>query len=164
MISELVERGKRFLPLVREKHLYYDGWTLMHQTFQRSAPSEQDAEHIEGDIIVDFKEGYQSTSNFSIETIGVGSEPSEPVWYEDTDSFGIKHWSDSQRSKLLGETTELYHQFDLIDLQMYRSAIKRENILRAFDEEEPWLKDYGSDLSGRFGKYLSARLWYASIL
>ncbi|KAG6356454.1 hypothetical protein INS49_015842 [Diaporthe citri] len=57
--KELTARAKNFRSYVRERHLSYDGWTLIHTTYARRFSENQRrkrVEHIEGEIMIDFKE------------------------------------------------------------------------------------------------------------
>lgn len=161
MMSELVGRGRRFLSSVRDKHLHYEGWTLIHLTFDADIQmGSQSAEHIEGDIIIDFKEGHQSTSDFTKHNMSSHIMPLEPSCHDVTDCIGIKHWSDSLRSKLLGETIDVIHDTDLLELHCWWVSDKREKFMKAFDAKESWPKDYEADLSSHFGKHPAARRCY----
>ncbi|KAJ0106751.1 hypothetical protein J7T55_001275 [Diaporthe amygdali] len=65
--TDLTARAKNFLSYVLEKHLSYDGWPLIHETYAGNLGKKQKrdgAEHIEGEIMIDFKEGFQSDSGF----------------------------------------------------------------------------------------------------
>ncbi|KKY32018.1 putative aaa family [Diaporthe ampelina] len=65
--KELAARAKNFLSYVRERHLSYDGWTLIHGTYARRISEEQKrmrVEHIEGEVMIDFKEGFQMVERY----------------------------------------------------------------------------------------------------
>ncbi|ROV99652.1 hypothetical protein VSDG_03102 [Cytospora chrysosperma] len=131
LMSELVGRGRRFLSSVRDKHLHYDGWTLIHRTFDADVQTgSQSAEHIEGDIIIDFKEGHQSTSDFTKHGMGSLTMP--------------LHWDQAL------ERLAALQVIDLLELHCWRAADKREKFMKAFDAKEPWLKEYETDLSSHW--------------
>lgn len=70
------------------------------------------------------------------------------------DKAYILHWSNSldlEESGFLRDTMrtgEIY----LLD-HYHNSAVRHQRFLRAFDDEEAWLTEYESDLSGYFGKH-----------
>jgi len=75
MKTELHAQGIAFQRVIRKRHLYYDGWTLAHgptgngQDGNSDSESERnDPEHIEGDVIIDFVEGYKAKTSIKMPT------------------------------------------------------------------------------------------------
>lgn len=59
ILSTLAARGARFKSVVESnvKYQYYSGWTLAAGPYRRRNSYDEDLEYIEGEVIVDVKEG-----------------------------------------------------------------------------------------------------------
>lgn len=85
MTAGLVEQGKWFQQVVKQRHLYHDGWTLTHgPTGHHADPEPTVVEHIQGDVIIDFVEGYKS---------GTGLEPGPLTWTKGVFRFNDFDWT-----------------------------------------------------------------------
>lgn len=150
-MKDLTLRAKNFLSYVRERHLSYDGWTLIHGTFARRFSEERlwrRIEHIEGEIMIDFKEGFQSESGFFKPAFGVPNDPSvssvasvDPLLSIDED-MDIRWWSDTTRSeKRVSHSDIILIRDPFCGLQC--SHMKKEDkVLRAYEEDEA-IFDFG---------------------
>lgn len=143
--SELKKRAESFDFYVKERHLYYDGWTLIHNTYSADATKDekkQGVEHIEGEIIVDFKEGFQSDAEFTKPLLDLPAEPKgQSSWGTDfTDE--TKWWSDRARSKLLGTRLETIQRSERFDVLQYTRMKQRDKVLSAFEEKDR-VTDFG---------------------
>ncbi|RHZ56597.1 ATP-binding protein [Aspergillus thermomutatus] len=87
------ELGQMFQKTLMEKHLYYEGWTLMHEPTEN--PQSQDrgnSEHIEGQVMVDFVEGHKSDSELASKSDQTLTGWGANDWPEGEDTITINHW------------------------------------------------------------------------
>lgn len=150
--AELCERGKRFLPLIQEKHCYYDGPTLLFDKHGNDPDnSHLSAEYIDGEVMIDFKEG--SRANFDL-MVSVGDDYNRDAfkWHDLTDPIEIKFWDDPTRLKLLGESRDITQTEEDFRKQFELLMLKRDCFVKASTEKESWLKEYTTDLSSHFGE------------
>ncbi|KAL1873039.1 hypothetical protein Daus18300_004181 [Diaporthe australafricana] len=152
MIATLQERGKRFLSLISKGHCYYDGWSLLYNKLgANSEKVGQNAEYIDGEIMIDFKEGGRADSDLVENvTLSMSPEPEGSKWSQGGDEIDIKFWADSTRTKLLGESTDTTQIEERFTRQHHEAMKKRDYFIRAFSEERSWLKEYTADLSSYF--------------
>lgn len=137
--KELITRAEKFLSYVQERHLYYDGWTLIHNTYSADAAKDekkQVVEHIEGEIIIDFKEGFQSDAEFTKPVLDFPTEPKgRSSWGMDY-TEDIKWWSDRTRSKLLGYMCEAVQRSERFDVFQNMRMKQKDKVLSAFELKE----------------------------
>ncbi|KAH6686735.1 hypothetical protein F5X68DRAFT_11932 [Plectosphaerella plurivora] len=85
MTAGLKEQGKWFQQVIKQRHLYHDGWTVTHgPTGHHAAPEPTAIEHIQGDVMIDFVEGYKS---------GPSIEPGPQTWTKGVFRFNDLDWS-----------------------------------------------------------------------
>lgn len=148
--AELCERGKRFLPLVRERHCYYDGPSLLFNKYgDNPADSDLNSEYIDGEIMIDFKEGSRANSDLT-GSVDSAYNMGAFRWYDLTDPIEIKFWDGPGRLKLLGESRDITQTDEDFRKQYELSMLKRDYFVKAYDEKEPWLREYTTDLSSHF--------------
>lgn len=151
--TELCERGKRFLPLVRERHCYYDGPSLLFSKYgDDPADSDLTSDYIDGEIMIDFKEGSRANSDL-MGSVDSSYDMGASRWYDLTDPIEIKFWDGPSRLKLLGESRDITQTEEDFRKQYELSMLKRDPFVKAYVEKESWLKEYTTDLSSRFGEF-----------
>lgn len=151
--AELCERGKRFLPLVRERHCYYDGSSLLfNKAGDEPTDSDLNPEYIDGEIMIDFKEGSRANPDLMSSVHSV-YDMGAFRWYDLTDPIEIKFWDGPSRVKLLGESRDVTQTEEDFRKQYELSMLKRDYFVKAHEESESWLKEYTTDLSSHFGKF-----------
>jgi hypothetical protein len=101
--EDLRQQGLWFRQAVTEKHLYYDGWTLSHGPTGASSDSKKSGirgvQHIDGDVIIDFVEGFKSEA--TLNGMGPSSWSKGLATFDDTnwptgdDNLSIVHWKPS---------------------------------------------------------------------
>jgi len=101
--DELLKQGTWFRQAVTVKHLYYDGWTLIHGPTTASSDDKNRrslaAEYIDGDVIIEFMEGYkseQSLTRFGPASLNRHSYPGDNGFSsltEGDDDLLIFHWN-----------------------------------------------------------------------
>ncbi|GAA82235.1 AAA family ATPase [Aspergillus luchuensis IFO 4308] len=119
MKKSLQDQGSQFQNVVRERHLYYDGWTLVHgPTANPDSEPQIASEHIDGDVIIDFLEGYKAESSLSSPSFG------GLTVFDDTDC---------SRSKLLGEIAEITQPGEWFAEWLKKRLLKENTFLRAWE-------------------------------
>ncbi|KAI1169849.1 hypothetical protein F4777DRAFT_595861 [Nemania sp. FL0916] len=122
--NTLHNRGSWFRRAITEKQVSCDGWTLVHGP-TGSSPDSQGSlsvEHVEGEVIIDFVEGYKSESSLS--SIGPSTwKQLETLiyplnWGEGEDYTEILHWKPLANNHRLEKFAE-------IDEKIQRSEYNR---------------------------------------
>lgn len=155
MREDLQRRSAKFISFVEKKHLYYDGWTLIHHTYSADVDKDerrQNVEHIEGEIMIDFKEGFQSDAEFVKPDLGT---PAEPRGFSSSGrdyNLEIKCYSDSARTQLLGELIETIQTSERFDVLQSVKIRRQDKVLRVFEDNER-VSEFGS--SRRAPKWLA---------
>lgn len=143
--KDVITRAQNFLSYVQQRHLSYDGWTLIHEThataLRRNA--KRRTEHIDGEIMIDFKEGFQSESGFvkplldlPFTPAGSGTILTDPLMSMDQDTMQIKWWSDTSRSKRKGYSQGMHWSSESFWEVQSSCMLKEDNVLRAYKKEE----------------------------
>ncbi|POS70851.1 hypothetical protein DHEL01_v210757 [Diaporthe helianthi] len=139
MESDLCKRGQRFLPLVRERHCYYDGWSILYGKIDEDFINQshrENPEYIDGEIMIDFKEG----GRFDRDLVGYicGSYDWERSgWCDEADYVvEIMFWDDPTRLKLLGESTDIAQGDEDFCKRYELSALKHDRFLRDHNDDE----------------------------
>lgn len=110
--------GRNFVQYLTERPLAYNGWTLITDPQGNSINNSEGEiikypEHIDSDVIVDFKEAFQTyppwRPEFESRTIDT------PSMILQDDDFVLTRWSDSKRTESLQRTTEIVVEDDDID-------------------------------------------------
>ncbi|RYP72587.1 hypothetical protein DL771_004082 [Monosporascus sp. 5C6A] len=113
--AELHSLGILFQNVVRQKHLYYNGWTVTHgPSVEPDLMHRNSSEYIDGDVIIDFVEGCRANPSLSPPSFGCLPTFDDGDWPNGCDRHFIKHWSNGSRSQLLAEikeTTQLNEYF-----------------------------------------------------
>lgn len=155
MESELCERGKRFLPLARERHCYYDGWSILYcKTTSDIRNLNLNPEYIDGEIMIDFKEGRRANSNLGCFIHGPFDMDAYD-WYDGEDPIEIKFWDDSTRLKLLGESRDITQTEENFNKRFELATLKHDSFIRDHNDNKPWLREYTTDLTVHFSEFSS---------
>lgn len=112
MRDGLKEQGRRFLEVTKQKHLYYSGWTFAHEPIGTALKTT--VEHIDGDIMIDFREGYKSGAS----SLGSGPETwdtalntcSHESWVTGDDDMMIKVWKPLSKEGRMEITESIWEQ------------------------------------------------------
>lgn len=136
--KEHQDMGRNFVRYLTERPLAYNGWTLVTDPEGDSINNSNGdvikyPEHIDSDVIVDFKEAFQTyppwRPDFQYKTAGT------PKATTDTDNFFVIRWSDAKRTESLSKTAEMVVEDDDVD------SIERNQNL----ERDPYLKKGGGE-------------------
>lgn len=133
----LLKDGQWFREAVRQKHLYYDGWTLPYgPTADIDNYPPAAIEHVDSEVIIDFVEGFKS---------GPAIAPGPPYWSEGligfndsdwpagNDDITIKHWerAGNGQFKLIGEIKEMSQTGEWFCGKLQTEHEKSKALLRA---------------------------------
>ncbi|KAI1157218.1 hypothetical protein F4825DRAFT_468016 [Nemania diffusa] len=141
----LHERGTWFRQAITEKHLSCDGWTLTcgPTGISSELQSPLSVDHIDGDVIIDFVEGYKSER--SLASFGPSSwkgRPSYPkdiAWREGEDYIEIIHWkplaSSARLERFVGIREEIFSG-ELYSKSMQNEQINGQDILKNIEEKK----------------------------
>ncbi|RAH59929.1 AAA family ATPase [Aspergillus piperis CBS 112811] len=134
MMKSLRDQGSQFQNFVRERHLYYDGWTLVHgPTGDPDSEHRIASEHIDGDVIIDFLEGYKAESSLRSPSFDGLDSFDDSDWPVGDDELYIKHWINGSRSKLLGEITEITQRGEWFGGWLTKRRLKEDRFLNAWE-------------------------------
>jgi hypothetical protein len=105
-----IELSKKFLRTIETRHASYNWWTT---TLDPRGEPTTDAEgnilkrpeYVDSEVIVDFVEAFQACPSWK--PVPSNLKPEEPTQSTTFDEFSICWWSDSDRTKLLAETSEI---------------------------------------------------------
>ena len=104
------EFGKMFLRSLETRHTAYNWWTTTLDPRGKPTTDVEGnvlhrSEYVDSEVIVDFVEAFQACPSWKpVPSILKPEEPSISTTFDD---FYINWWSDSDRTKLLAETTEI---------------------------------------------------------
>ncbi|KAL6884260.1 hypothetical protein HDV57DRAFT_494086 [Trichoderma longibrachiatum] len=103
---ELQRHGQHFMAMVKEKHVYCQGWTLPNSpTGQRSGEEKRLAysppEHIDSDVIIDIKEALNKNPDWKPILWPNGQHLTGDSWQVGNDKMEVCHWRDKSRAQLL---------------------------------------------------------------
>ncbi|RAL08000.1 uncharacterized protein BO97DRAFT_480930 [Aspergillus homomorphus CBS 101889] len=104
IFSRLKAQGERFQSLINERHLRYEGWTVIYSPTGKLETDFKTPEHIESEVIIDLAEGYQRYPACKPEFVRYYLDTD--FWSLGEDNIEIKHWSDAKRTMLLQATKE----------------------------------------------------------
>jgi hypothetical protein len=102
--------GKMFLDCLKTRYAAYNWWTTTldprgKPTTDAEGNILRRAEYVDSEVIVDFVEAFQACPSWK--PVPSILKPEEPSLSTTFDNFYINWWSDSDRTKLLVETTEI---------------------------------------------------------
>ncbi|KAL2161688.1 hypothetical protein VTH06DRAFT_8250 [Thermothelomyces fergusii] len=136
----LRKQGSRFREVVSKKHLSYDGWTLANGP--TITPSPLPVEHIEGDVIIDFVEGYKSDrlSGFGPYSWAQGFDDGDDndLLYGD-DEIPIMHWRSSgkqSRLEMFADIREKIQRGEAFFDRLKKEEIDRKESLQTWSEKK----------------------------
>lgn len=133
--NRLTKRAKSFLSHIEDRHLYYDGWTLVHSTFSSGLDLTKAAEHIEGEIMVDFKEGFQSDADYTKPSFGSTTKPTSSRKLVTDGTADIQWWFDKSRSKKKGYFDDRILLSEGFEVEQHRRALKIDKVLKAYEDD-----------------------------
>jgi len=136
--NEHKDLGTNFVRYLSERPLAYNGWTLTRDPEGESIQSSdgkpiRNPEHIESDVIVDFKEALQTFPRWMPRISPRKVE--KPKVVTNTDRFFLIRWSDIQRTDIESKVSEVVVDDDDVDW------IERNQII----ESDPYIKEGGNE-------------------
>ncbi|CAG8971698.1 hypothetical protein HYALB_00003166 [Hymenoscyphus albidus] len=157
MKAKFRSQGESFQRAVKQKHFYYNGWTLTHG-YVPNANMRQDSEYIEGDDIIDFEEGFKADRSIQPPLFGFrGSErPNTGGWSEIEDNISIKHWENDTMAYPLEEIREVIQQNEMPGNYHQKLHANRNETVKAWQKYRHIAQIEGDDillLPGRMVTY-----------
>ncbi|KAK4154462.1 hypothetical protein C8A00DRAFT_32743 [Chaetomidium leptoderma] len=139
------EQGTRFRQVVTQKHLAYDGWTLASGPTGDSeySPKPLAVEHIDGDVMIDFVDGYKSRflADHEPQTQGMPVPFDEDDdWLVGDDSFWIKHWrpvGTSAQLETFADIKERMVRAEWFTERQRKEHVKSRAVLKAYENGTP---------------------------
>ncbi|KAI0534803.1 hypothetical protein GGR58DRAFT_44002 [Xylaria digitata] len=128
-LKELKHQGDSFRSFVKERHLYYDGWTIPEELHQRGKGDEEEdiyrrksginitrssPEHIESPVVIDFAEAFERHPLWKVPS-RIPS-PADAPWERISDPYELIHWKDKGRTERLYTVKDIVLVWDLGDL------------------------------------------------
>jgi len=121
------------------KHATYDSWTVTHdprglKTTDVDGSVVKRAEHVNSEVIVDFLEAFQACPSWKPQrSMPKVAEPKSACVPDDLPNCS---WSDPQRAKMLGETTEIIVAMTGVTVYERNRAIREDDrFLKAIREK-----------------------------
>lgn len=159
---KLRKQGELFQNVIRDKHLYYDGWTLSHgpisdaeiergvipesgdkldrladilleKVKKSNNQKEETVEHIDGDVMIDFFEGYKAKSSIIMPSFGV-HEFDDATWETGQDEFVIKCYADGPKSNVILEIADTTQRNDLVSNFVQSRHKKHSNLFQIWEK------------------------------
>ncbi|OJJ50411.1 hypothetical protein ASPZODRAFT_59440 [Penicilliopsis zonata CBS 506.65] len=96
--------GESFQWVLKERYLYYEGWTLAHEP-TTSSTDRGTSEHVDGPVMIDFVEAHKFDDGLATKSGNTLTGWAESNWDEKEDPSMIQHW-DVQQYRVLGEIVE----------------------------------------------------------
>ncbi|CAN8098925.1 unnamed protein product [Discula destructiva] len=135
LIRSATEAGNQTLHYISESHGMYNGWTAIRTPSGEAIPdaatgtSVQHAEHINSEVMVDFSEAFQACTAWKpfrkiLRRQAVVQEVS-------SDDYPILSWSNSNRDKLLGESSELVPLRTGVSAWQTKKYLTEDSLLKA---------------------------------
>lgn len=152
-VQRLKERGQKFQSVVSQPHdpQSYEGWTLIQDPLGNSLEDRfgttlKFPEHIDGDVIVDFHETYQTIPwwkpDFSKFMTYANWETTS--WIDD---FSIVQWADTDRKESSGKIQEIVVDEDNIHKREWNILSAKDRLFPSFDGKTPKNNDSVLELS-----------------
>lgn len=140
-VQRLKERGQKFQSVVSLPHdpQSYEGWTLVRDPLGRPLGNIfgeplKFPEHIDGDVIVDFHETYQTIPWWKPDFCKFQRFT---IWGTSTsyDNFAIIQWADIDRTELIGKIHEIVVEHDNIYEREWNQLSAKDQIFPSADRE-----------------------------
>ncbi|KAK4160417.1 hypothetical protein QBC43DRAFT_219845 [Cladorrhinum sp. PSN259] len=165
-LEHSIKTGEKLIGYMNTKHCAYSGWTLTRSPSGEPAIDSAGApllqpEHINSEVMVDFGEAFQQCPCWRPPRASMRKKFVEGQTVQE--EFRIRWWSGSDRTKLLGETTELIPNKSGVAVKLRNDYISSDPFLVALSENskrvQPTTERYLTDdakalLTGRVFGYV----------
>ena len=131
--------GANFLKYIKTKHLTYNWWTLIlnpkgDPAMDMDGNLLKHPEHVNSEVIVDFAEAFQVCPLWTPMRSVMPLEEANPA--TSADDFYIRWWSDTNRTKLLAESTELVEIRSGVTAYQRNQSLKEDPLLNTIREND----------------------------
>lgn len=169
--TELEKQGQHFKSMVKEKHVYCQGWTLPDNPLGKTAGEKESLaynppEYVDSDVIIDIKEALNHNPDWKLRfglSRGVSGDDS---WQNGDDKMEICHWSSEERAHLLVSKPEKTQRSERIGdamLQRWEDTTCPEGIDDIRDESDKMIRSASLVLPHRFFVYVLRDRKFASV-
>ena len=154
LLREARQYGLMFTEHVSRWHLSYNGWTFVTDPvglpildyFNGRERRQKRPEHIEGEVIVDFREAFNSYPPYKSDFLDEEVSPEKQSLSGVIESpHHIMVWSNSSRSRLISKSSEAIMLYDDSERHEYDSASREDPYLR--QSTRPKQAPEGDDLA-----------------
>ncbi|CAG8955492.1 hypothetical protein HYFRA_00010359 [Hymenoscyphus fraxineus] len=147
MKAKFRSQGESFQRAVKQKHFYYNGWTLTHG-YVPNANMRKNSEHIEGDVIIDFEEGFKADRSIQPPLFGFRDleRPNTGGWSEIEDNISIKHWENDTMAYPLEEIREVIQQNEMPGNYHQKLHANRNETVKAWQKYRHIAQIEGDDI------------------
>lgn len=135
LLQRLQARGEKFRSFVTQPRFprSYTGWTLTHNPSGERIRTHSDEpiafpEHIDSDVVIDFRETYQTIPPWKPDFIAVDDSVRKPQ--TSVDEFAIIHWADRNRSEQNTKKYEMVVHRDGMDEERLAELVRSGGFLR----------------------------------
>lgn len=135
ILQRLQARGERFRSFVTQSRstMSYVGWTLTHDPSGERIKTHLDTpiafpEHIDSDVVIDFRETYQTLPPWKPDFLVVDDSIHKPE--TTVDEFAIVQWADRGRSQQNSKKFEVVVHTDGIDEERLADLVRSGGFLR----------------------------------
>lgn len=136
--SRFLTQGKMFEQAVKEKHLHYDGWTVVgspNRGSTRDTNHDDNSEYIDSDVMVDLVEGYKTNSRLKAPELGFRIFD-DGIWRSGFDEMSIKFWENSERKDLLFELRDYVIRLEIHTGSIQNKFLKENKFARTWRDTE----------------------------
>lgn len=124
------ESGELFKKYIERKHLYHSGWTLTCST--TGAPLdeiEKYPEHIDGQVIADFSEAYQTITSWKPEFHNPDISQAGELGFKSCGEIDVRRYTSNK--KIFSHICISLHRFDDIGIKRRNEFIRNDGFLAA---------------------------------
>ncbi|KAJ4404365.1 hypothetical protein N0V82_010505 [Gnomoniopsis sp. IMI 355080] len=168
--EELKVQGHRSMDLRQTRHLHYKGWSLAHHPDGRPLAKEGslpwniaplEPQYIDSEVIIDFEEMVNRFPQWSPSFKPPESEVG--VWSHSNDNFEIMHWSDSSRTELKSQRSDVVQTGDGVAISQRNKTIENDRFLTAAKDRGLGIDEEGAELGEEDFMLLPKRLYAYSL-
>lgn len=135
VMGEAEDWGRRFQETIKTGHMGYRGWTLVrdHNPKEHS-DEERHTKYVESDVIVDFKEAFQSHPHWKPKMRQKTPQLEDPYWRLGRSKSHLIQWPDERRIDRPPAISDPVQSMDAITIIEYNRQIEKDKFLN-------WQKD-----------------------
>lgn len=134
LLSSATKVGIRTLEYIEPKHATYIGWAVTRTPGSETVSEAEHAEHVNSEVVVDFTEAFQAVPRWKPTGRIMRKQPvSQEI---SLDVVPVLVWANAERTRLLGETSELVASPTGINVSKRNAFLESDGLLRAMTDNE----------------------------